>query len=101
MIREVGRMATGAAGNVERQPDREGVQDRVDHGLLPLEHQVARLVVRRRPAVVRLGGVDDRDVDAAADLLGSVEKGADLSDPGLGVGAIELAVEGPEQGDAL
>jgi len=42
---EVGGVAAGAAGGVERDTDRQAGQDLVDDRLFPVDHRVARLVV--------------------------------------------------------
>ena len=98
---EVGGVPPRATRRVDGDAGREVVEQRADRRLLYGEDAVGRVVVRRRPAVVRAGGRHGRDVDAGAERLGRVEEPTDLGDPGSGEVRVELAREGLHQGYAL
>jgi len=83
---QVGGVAAGAAGRVQRRADRQAVQDAPDDRLLDVDHLVAGSVMVRRPVLVDVGRADRARL--RRDPLGlceggRLEQGADLGDPGL------------------
>jgi hypothetical protein len=77
---EIDPVPPGAARGVEGDADGERVDDRAHHRLLELDHLVARLVVEGGPRRIALAGRQCAGFDAAAELVGSLEQGADLVD---------------------
>jgi hypothetical protein len=94
---EIDPVPPGAARGVEGDADGERVDDRAHHRLLELDHLVARLVVEGGPRRIALAGRQCAGFDAAAELVGSLEQGADLVDALVH----ERAVPAEEQGGAF
>ena len=99
--RQVGRVAAGAAGGVERDADGQAVEDLAHDRLLELEQLVARLVVGRRPAVVALARRDRPRLDSVAQLVGAIEQLADLGEAGDRERAVVVPGEGAQQRESL
>jgi hypothetical protein len=96
---QVGRMPSGSTRGVQRDPDRQTVQDGPDHRLLQVDQLIAGPIVVVRPAPVSLHTGDRLGRTAAADLC--VQQIADLGQPRLGERPVVLAGEGAQQRDAF
>ncbi len=91
----------GAAGGVQRDACRQGIEDLADDGLLDVDELVRGGVVARGPAAVAVVDADQWCGDAGAEAFGALEKSAHLGQAGVGESFVVLSGKGLQQRDAL
>jgi GAF domain-containing protein len=99
--REVLGVSPGAARSIQRDADRERVEDLAHDRLLDLEQLVSRPVVRRRPLVIDVPRGDRPRFGPGAERVGRLEQLTDLAESRKRELAVVGTGERPQKRDAL
>jgi hypothetical protein len=99
--RQVRGVATGTAGGVERDAERETVEDLAHDRLFQIKQLIPRLVVERSPTGVAFARRHRTRLDPFAQLFSGVQECLDLAEASDREVPVIHAGERPEQGDAF